>query len=360
MHPALGALHDVHQTGKLATLHRIGYQDQSRSHFDSQQYWENAEPGSNLEEGFLYRHVNETIDTMANPLAAASISNQLMVMLKGQNALPHIPDIANYAFGPAGSPQADKLLGSAPNGGDPGSGVLGWYSQPVTGLNYDALVKNTGITLASSIQSLEDAGVDPATYMPENGATYPNQDAPEGFGGNTFLFFRRLRDAAMLMKLTDMQIVGLEAGSFDTHAQQGAQNGAQANLLAMIGHGVRSLSLDLQSLWDDVLVLTISEFGRTSEENGSGGTDHGEAGCQFLAGGSVNGGVYNCDSTTWANGDMLSTPNGRYVAHVTDYRSVLGDIFSSHFGVDPATLDTIIPGLSDHAGEPDFDSLGFL
>lgn len=359
-HPALSALHEVHLAGDLATLHRVGYDQQSRSHFDSQQFWENGIPGDDIEEGWLYRHIVETLDLQANPLAAASVSNQLMVMFKGATVLPHIPSIEGYSLGAPGSPEAAKLLGTAPDGMAPGSGLMGWYGQPIAPAGYDDLVKNTGLTLGASITELQNAGVDPSTYVPENGATYPNNTNPEGFGNNAFTFFQQLRDAAMLLKLTDMQVAGLELGGFDTHAAQGGVNGAQADLLAMIGHGIRSLRLDLQSIWDDTLVVTFSEFGRTSEQNGSNGTDHGEASCMFVAGGSVNGGVYNCDATTWADGDMFSTPNGRYVSHLTDFRAVVGECLQGHFGISDPTLDLVLPGISGQVGDPKFDNLGFL
>ncbi len=361
LHPALAELYEVHQAGHLATLHRCAYESQSRSHFDSQHYWENAIPGSELEEGWLYRYVNEHIDTQANPLAAASLSNQLMLMFKGQNVLPHIPDVATYNFGPPGSAAAAKLLGtqSQPNGSR-GSGILGWYGQPQNGAGYDILVKNTGLALGTSIQALQAAGVDPASYVPENGAVYPSPDNPQGFNGQGFEYFARLRDAAALLKLTEMQVVGLEYGGFDTHSSQGGVNGAHANLLRVIGYGTRSIWRDLQSIWDDLLVLTVSEFGRTSAQNGSFGTDHGEASCMFAAGGAIKGGVYNCDASTWSNGDMFSTPNGRYVTHLTDFRGILGEVLVRHFGLKTSDLEGVIPGYSSHAGDPKFNFLDFL
>ncbi len=78
----------------------------------------------------------------------------------------------------------------------------------------------------------------------------------------------------------------------------------------------------------------------------------------FVAGGSVVNGVYNCDSTTWADGDMFSTPNGRYVAHLTDFRAVLAELIDKHFDAG-ASLDGIIPGWSGFNGSK-FDLLNYL
>jgi uncharacterized protein (DUF1501 family) len=91
-----------------------------------------------------------------------------------------------------------------------------------------------------------------------------------------------------------------------------------------------------------VVITTMSEFGRTSKENGSVGTDHGNASCLFLTGGGVNGGVYNGDSTVWPAGVMFGI-NGRYLLQTTDYRSVMWEIMRDHMGAAPATRDTLFP-----------------
>ncbi len=360
LHPALGPLHELHLAGDLATVHRVAYANQSRSHFDSQNIWENAIPGeADLSEGWAYRHVIDAYDLAANPVAAASISDRLMLMFKGGTALPHISNLAEYNLDVPGSSQ-DKVLGSAPDGGS-GSGLLGWYGKSLgSGHGHDSLVSSTGLTIGETLSTLEDAGIDPATYLPAGGATYPDESNPLGFPATAFPFFRQLRDAAMLLKQSDLRIAGVEVGSFDTHSNQGGVGGAQAGLLAWIAHGIRSLSQDLASQWDDTLVLTLSEFGRTSEQNGSLGTDHGEASCLFVAGGQVNGGVYNCDASTWSDGDMFSTGNGRYVAHLTDFRTILREIFDRHFGVDATGIESVIPGIGAQAGNPLFNDIGFL
>ena len=67
---------------------------------------------------------------------------------------------------------------------------------------------------------------------------------------------------------------------------------------------------DLEPIWENTLVVTLSEFGRTSAENGNRGTDHGDATCMFCMGGSVKGGVYNADPSTWSHGDLFSSLAG--------------------------------------------------
>lgn len=357
LHPAMTGMHNQFLSGNVACLHRVGYPDQSRSHFNSQQYWENGEPGADaLQEGWLYRYIVDQFDVDADPLTAASISNQLMLLFKGPQQLTHFPSIDSFDMTAPGSPDATKLLGELP-GPDIGSGMLGWYGQAGTGHGYDTLIKEAGTALGSALNALEMAGVDPATYVPANGACYPSQDDPCGFPAGSFPFFAQVRDAAMLLKLTDLRIAGVEIGGWDTHANQA---GTHAALLSYISHAVETLSQDLASQWGDLLVLTCSEFGRTSKENGSVGTDHGESSVVFAAGGNVNGGVYNCDATTWANGDMLSTANGRYVERSTDFRAVMGEALVKHMGLSLMDLDLVFPGYSSFAGDPTFDFLNYL
>ena len=212
---------------------------------------------------------------------------------------------------------------------------------------YASAVNATGKALGGTISTLAAAQ---GSYTPENGAVYPGG----GFGS-------RLEECAMLFKRTDVRILGTEINGFDTHSNQGAIYGAHGNLLTDLAEGIQALSLDLQSQWDDMLVVTMTEFGRTSAENGSMGTDHAESSVVFAAGGGVNGGVYNCDSTTWADGDMFSR-RGRYVERKTDFRALYSEIFTKHFGTATDRMEAVMPGFDqDKQNFPsDFAELGIL
>lgn len=360
LHPSLAKLEGLFLDGRLAVMHRIGYQGQSRSHFSSQQYWENAEPGNlNSYEGWVNRIVQESgLD--GHPFPGASVSNQFQLLFQGEALLGHVTNLSNYSLG--GDPADVKLLGALPGGTSPGSGMLGVYSLPDDGTAWNSNVKATGLALGSSLEHLLCRGVDPSTYLPQPGATYPSSDAPEEFtSGTSFTFFRQLRHAVQLLKETDVRVVGVELPGFDSHSGQGTLNGNHPNLLNTLAHGIRSASVDLQgptNIWNDTLLVTLTEFGRTSEENDSQGTDHGESTVMFAAGGAVNGLVHNCDATTWADGDLRSTPNERYVAHRTDFRAVLAEIVERHFGL-PLSLDAVIPGWAGLTG-PTFDYVNFL
>ncbi|MGZ5546042.1 MAG: DUF1501 domain-containing protein, partial [Limisphaerales bacterium] len=110
--------------------------------------------------------------------------------------------------------------------------------------------------------------------------------------------------------------------------------------------------------WDDLVVVTMSEFGRTTVENSDKGTDHAEAGVMFVAGGAVKGygqgptGVFGCspnDKVPWVPGTVAGTSSmfgadSRYLKRGYDYRSVLGRLIRNHLGASPDQLSRIIPG----------------
>jgi uncharacterized protein (DUF1501 family) len=95
-----------------------------------------------------------------------------------------------------------------------------------------------------------------------------------------------------------------------------------------------------KSIWDRTLVTTLSEFGRTTINNGSEGTDHAAASCLFLEGGTVKGGLYNCDTPTWPAGVMFGV-DGRYLLERTDFRAVFWEILRDHMEASPSIVDTV-------------------
>ena len=166
----------------------------------------------------------------------------------------------------------------------------------------------------------------------------------------------------MLFKRTNARILGLNIGGWDTHTSQGQLYGKHRQLLEDVAMAFQAFYRDMQDQWDDMVIVTMTEFGRTSKENGSRGTDHAEATAMFVAGGGVKGGVYNCDSKTWKNGDMFSTKNERYLLRKTDFRAVFGEIFTDHFGNTRKQLNQVIPTYTAGKKENpmDFKKLGLF
>jgi uncharacterized protein (DUF1501 family) len=351
LHPRLQPLLEIYNhtrlngqpgPGNLAVIHRVGYAGQSQSHFDSQQYWQNGVPGNpKLEEGLFYRHLARTVDLSQarNAFVAAALSASQMVALKGANPIPNFTRAADLNV--LGAPvDAARFLGRLPSrpDADDGAGLLGLYgANPDSPIRpYRSLVHGTGQLLGATINTLQ-AALAEGPYTPENGAVYPAGE-----------FGARLREAALLFKRTPVRILGVNIGGWDTHTGQGTLDGDQGNNLYRLALGFQALYRDLQSQWSQLLVVTMTEFGRTSLENGSGGTDHGDSSVVFAAGGGVRGGIYNCDSTTWKPGDMF-VKSGRYLSRRTDFRALFGEIFTRHFGDPAALLEDIMPGYTQAA-----------
>jgi uncharacterized protein (DUF1501 family) len=173
----------------------------------------------------------------------------------------------------------------------------------------------------------------PAQFKPENGAVYPNSP-----------FARSLQQIAQLIKAG----VGLEVAftdtpglNWDTHANEGGSRGQLANLLRDFGSSIAALVTDLGERMDDVVILTMSEFGRTARENGTRGTDHGHANAMFMIGNSVKGGKVYGDWKGLSNDKLYE---GRDLDVTTDFRDVFGEVAYKHLG--NRNLDKIFPAFS--------------
>jgi uncharacterized protein (DUF1501 family) len=178
---------------------------------------------------------------------------------------------------------------------------------------------------------------------------------------NHYDFFEKLKAAATVLNKTDAIIAGTQLDGFDTHSTQGGATGSHANLQRSIGWSMYALrkyfTLFADKVnWSNVVVVTLSEFGRTTVMNSDAGTDHAEAGVMFVSGGAVKGygkgnptGVYGAsptDTVRWEvgpTGSMFKVDN-RYLRRAVDYRSVLGRVIRQHLGASQEQLNRIIPG----------------
>lgn len=361
LHPALSDLMDPFNSGDLAILHRVGYANSSHSHFDGQRIWENGDPAQkHLFEGWLYRTIQQSALDQGVDLPVMSVQGVQPTILRGDTSYVNVanPDTFDYLHSdPKRSKYADAWRG---------------LYQDLSGLEpYRPLLQDAGLKMVDTLdeyRSWDQLNWDPKD--PDTGwSLFPvsdltNPDDPSGPNGKKFAttsygFFRSLKVATLAL-LEDAgsanngtRITGLELGSFDTHTNQGSQNGTQPNLLNWLGYGLKSVRVALSgaatdprnypSVWNNTVVATMSEFGRTSKENGSFGTDHANGSCMFMEGGPVTGGLYNLDGSTWPTGTMFAI-NGRYVSPRTDYRSIFWEIMRDHMGAAPGSLETIFPG----------------
>ena len=352
LHPSLSRLLEPFQAGELAVVHRVGYPNNSRSHFDGQRIWENGDPArAQLFEGWLYRYVHEHALSQGVTLPVLSVQATPPVLLRGAETFVNIANPESFSY-IVPDPKRTKFKSS-------------WREvfQGLQGLEaYRPVLSQTGVKLADTLD--EYASWSQATWNPldpDNGwslfpvSTNTNQ---AGFSASSFDFFRSVKVCALSLlessgTLNGTRVAGTQLSGWDTHSGQGQLNGAHAELMSWLAYALRSLRIvlsgaandprDYASIWEDTVVLTLSEFGRTTNENGSAGTDHAAASCLFVAGGGVNGGVYNCDPATWPQGVMYGV-DGRYLLERTDYRAVFWEILRDHMGASPALVDAVFPG----------------
>jgi uncharacterized protein (DUF1501 family) len=149
-----------------------------------------------------------------------------------------------------------------------------------------------------------------------------------------------LKQIARLIKAdVGLEIAFSEIEGWDTHVAEGGATGQLANRLRELGDGLAAFYQDLGDRMEDVVLVTLSEFGRTAQENGNRGTDHGHANVMFVIGPRVRGGkVYG----RWPGLAPEVLYEGRDLDLTTDYRSVCSEILARHMGQRDVTK--IFPG----------------
>ncbi|HET7219045.1 MAG TPA: DUF1501 domain-containing protein, partial [Vicinamibacterales bacterium] len=302
MHPRMAALKPLYDARQLAIVHACGSPDGTRSHFDAQDYMETATPGvKSTQDGWLNRYLHAREHERATPFRAVAMAPQLPRSLQGLAPALAIGQIGQ--FGIRAGQSTDMVQAS----------FEAEYAAAASGV-----LNRTGRDAFNAVKMLKDA--DPARYTPENGAEYPRSP-----------FGDALRQIAQLIKAdVGLEVAFAETGNWDHHAQEGAGTGQLANRLADFAGAIAALVRDLGHRMDDVMVLTMSEFGRTVAENGNRGTDHGHGNAMMMIGGGVRGGkVYG----TWPGLAPEQRYEGRDLAVTTDFRTVFAEVAGGHLGL---------------------------
>ncbi|MDX1951316.1 MAG: DUF1501 domain-containing protein [Verrucomicrobiota bacterium] len=377
LHPSLKFLAPVYNAGDLAMIHRVGYPKQSRSHFDSQVYWETGHPNNPSKEGIFYRTIMESGLAHTLPLTGVSIQSSLPVILRGSDAAmtnlkdPNRYDLLGIPNNTNGNSKADFHLRNANEFPFPSR-----LNRDLLKLQYNNLSQTLSIFDAMDFSETgniftDDVNTDgdtvpyhlfPTTNSKNGGYQAHNNDPLKYVvNPNSYSFFRDLKAAAMVLNNTDAMIAGTRLDGFDTHSNQGGVTGAHANLQRSIGWAIYALRKYFTKYaqrvnWNNLVVVTLSEFGRTTIQNSDAGTDHAEANVMFVAGGGVKGynkgnpsGVFAGhpnDSIPWVTGRTGSMfgVSTRYLKRSVDYRSVLGKLIRDHLGASQEQLNRIIPG----------------
>jgi uncharacterized protein (DUF1501 family) len=315
LHPAMQSFKPLYDQGHLAIVHAAGSPDTTRSHFDAQDYMESGTPGvKTTRDGWLNRALQAEMLRHASPASAfqaVALGSQVPRTLEGK-----IPAVA------IGRLQDFTVAGNGPNAASISDAFAALY-----GGSSDAMLHSTGEETFAAVKMLKAA--DPAHYTPAAGADYPKT-----------AFANNMKQIAQLLKAD----LGVEAaftdiGGWDTHQNQGSVTGQLANVLGDFSQSIAAFWNDMGDEAENVVLVTMSEFGRTAQQNGTGGTDHGHANVMFVLGGPVRGGkVYG----KWPGLSPELLYQNRDLAITTDFRQVLGEAAYKTLGA--KNMDLVFPG----------------
>ena len=319
LHPKLANVAARYAAGEVAPVNLVGYPSANLSHFISQDIYSFGVRGTFAdvglsESGWMARYADLYAPTA---LGAVSVGVGRPLELVGGTSNPFLVDsLAPFKFD-----EDRNYLSNHQHRLEAVRDLLGGFS--TTGLTGEvAEALSQGHELADQIQDAV------AAYTPATLATYHATD------GSTHGIHRTMRDIATLINFGfETRIFFTGFGGFDTHSNQGGEEGRHGDLLDRLDTALESFAQDMiaRGVWENTTIVVASEFGRRNYENGSFGCDHGGAAPFLVMGGGVNGGVYGRDVTT---ADM----DEEYLTYDVDFRDIYRDIVENHLGNDASPV----------------------
>ena len=300
LHPSLQSLKPFWDSGQLAIVEATGSPDPTRSHFDAQDFMESGTPGKMSEDGWLNRALAPA-GPASSPVRAIAIGAQLPRTLRGSRPAVAVNNLEQFQVR---NQNAAAIL------------------ERMYATTADAKLMVSGHETFEAVKMIES--ISRAPYTPANGAQYQGE------------FGRSLQQVARLIKAD----VGVEAafadiGGWDHHTNESPQ---LANVLQQFGTSLAAFARDMGDRMEDIVLVTMSEFGRTVKEDGDNGTDHGHGNVMTVLGGPVRGGrIYG----RWPGLEPEQLFEQRDLAITTDFRDVLGELVSHHLG---QKIDQVFPG----------------
>jgi uncharacterized protein (DUF1501 family) len=312
LHPALAPLKPIYDAGKLAVVDAAGSPDNTRSHFDAQDYMESGTPGLKAtSDGWLNRALPPS-KKITSPVRAVSLGPALPRALRGRNDALAINNLGEFQV-------------RDPKGAD--------VFEAMYANTHDQVLNGTGRETFEAVKLIQ--GIQKRPYTPANGAKYPNGRLGQSMN----------QIARLIKSNVGLEVAFTDVGGWDTHVNQVAAKstaGQLANLLGEFGQSLAAFYTDLGDRMEDVVVVTMSEFGRTAKENGTRGTDHGHANVMFAMGGPIAGGKVYGD---WPGLEQEQLYEGRDLNLTTDFRDVLGELVQNHLG--NSKLNAVFPGFDE-------------
>jgi len=288
LHPSMKSTYELYQHNQLLPIHAIASPYRERSHFDGQDILENGVTrAGDKRDGWLNRALKPLGRGLGDE-AAIALSQNTPLILRGHNSVT--------SWAPSKLPDA---------GDDTLRRIASMYST-------DAFFS---MRLEQALASQKVAG-----GMDGMNARMRHNDRAQS---------KAMAQAAarFLRAPTGPRIAVLEAGGWDTHANQGAASGSLANKFSALDEGIAELRKELGPVWDKTVVMVVTEFGRTVKVNGTRGTDHGTATAALLLGGAVNGGKVMSDWPGLSNRDLYE---GRDLYPTMDVRSLFKGVLEEH------------------------------
>jgi uncharacterized protein (DUF1501 family) len=315
LHPALAPLEPLWKRGMLAPVHAVGSPSATRSHFDAQDYMESGTPDvKGTRDGWLNRYLAlrgtceaGCVHDAPSPFRAVAMTAQTPRILEGPEPAIAMSSLEEFSVRASGT-AAERL-------------------EALYRAGQADVVHAAGGEMFEAMRILRAA--EPQRYAPRNGATYPRSP-----------FGQRLKQIAQLIRAdVGLEVAFADVGGWDTHVNQGSATGQLAARLDDFARAIAALVADLDDRMGDVTIMTMSEFGRTARQNGSGGTDHGHASALFVIGGDVKGGKVH---GRWPGLEQEQLHEGRDLALTTDFRSVFSEVAAKHLGA--KRLEALFPG----------------
>jgi uncharacterized protein (DUF1501 family) len=317
LHPALSPLTPFLDDGSLVLLHAVANPDSSRSHFDC---------SFNLEQGTFTGYYSPTgwlgrwLATLPSPTTYAGVAHDESISPSLMGPVPALAISSNSGFAvnvpdadrqPAITRTLNRVYGA---GGDHPHPVLATGQQTLAAL--DTMSRLTA-----------------TAYGPEHGAVY---DPASGTA-------QALQDLAQLVKArVGLRAATLSIGGWDTHTDMGSvETGYMTDQLADLASALAAFATDLGPLMDSVTVVTVTEFGRDAQENGSRGLDHGWGQAMLVLGKGLKGGRQVKGAWPGLAPEQL---DGEALAGTTDYRAVLSEVLTGRLGASSAEAAGIFPG----------------
>lgn len=314
-HPSLAPLQPLFKSKQLAVIHAAGSPSNSRSHFDAQDYMETATPDNkSTNTGWLNRYLLANPEAESTPFRAVAIDPRMPMTLQGAARAFVVNDLRAYRL--MGRPTIPVTPAGEENA-----------FREMYASTQDPLLRSNAHETFAAIRTLKSIGVE--KYQPAHGAIYP-----KGQLGHS------LRQIAQLIKAdVGLEVAFADVGGWDNHVNEGGVDGQMAANLRQFGSALAAFSKDMGDRMANVVVMTMSEFGRTARENGNRGTDHGHANAMLVMGGPVKGGkVYG----KWPGLKRGELNQDRDLALTTDFRDVFAEAVVRHLGARKTSV--IFPG----------------